>query len=129
MATFLEVEDLTVFEPSINLDKAEAMIDDATALALVVAPCIGTETFAQSDAVRAILRGAVLRWNEVGSGALSGQTAGPFSQTIDTRQVRKAMFWPSEITQLQGLCNLSAGVYSVTMAGPDPDPVTDPVWI
>ena len=55
-------------------------------------------------AVRAILRGAVIRWNDSGSGALQAQTAGPFGQTHDTRQERRGMFWPSEIVPLQSFC-------------------------
>jgi hypothetical protein len=93
-------------EPFAAIDavKAQAMIDDALALAAQVAPCILEDTFEQEGAARAILRGAVLRWNEAGTGALQSQTAGPFGQQIDTRQQRRGMFWPSEITQLQRLC-------------------------
>lgn len=120
MGTFLIAGDLAPFA-SIEAAKAEAMIDDAEAMALLAAPCIATEGFAHTTAVRAILRGAVLRWNDSGSGALQAQTAGPFGQTLDTRQERRGMFWPSEIVALQNLCGTTAGgVYSVSLAGPDP---------
>ena len=120
MGTFLNVNDLAPFA-TIEFAKAEAMIDDAEAMALLAAPCIATEGFAHTTAVRAILRGAVLRWNESGSGALQSQTAGIFGQTLDTRQERRGMFWPSEIVALQNLCGTTAGgVYSVSLAGPDP---------
>jgi hypothetical protein len=80
--------------------------------------------------VRAILRGAVLRWNEAGSGALSAQTAGPFGQTIDTRQERRGMFWPSEIVALQNLCSTNqGGSYSVSLAGPDATLPADLGWL
>ena len=102
-AVSLSVDDLTPFA-SINEEKAEAMIADALALAARVAPCITDEEFAYPDAAKAIIRGAILRWNEAGTGALSAQSSGPFSQTVDTRQQRRGMFWPSEITQLQELC-------------------------
>jgi hypothetical protein len=117
---FLTPEDLAPFA-TIDVAKAEAMIDDAEAMAALVAPCIDAAGFAKVEVVRAILRGAVIRWNEAGSGALQAQTAGPFGQTIDTRQERRGMFWPSEIVQLQNLCaNSQGGVYTVSLAGPDP---------
>lgn len=120
MGTFLTVADLAPFA-SIEAAKANAMIDDAEAMALLAAPCIDDVGFAYGTAVKAILRGAVLRWNDSGSGALQAQTAGPFGQTLDTRQERRGMFWPSEIVALQGLCGTTTGgVYSVSLAGPDP---------
>ena len=119
MGTFLDVTDLAAFA-SIDDAKAAAMIEDAEAMALLAAPCIAAEGFAYGSAVKAILRGAVLRWNDSGSGALQAQQAGPFGQTLDTRQERRGMFWPSEIVALQGLCGTTAGgVYSTSLAGPD----------
>jgi hypothetical protein len=102
-AVTLTPEDLTPFA-EIDEIKAQAMIDDALALAALVAPCIADEDFAYEAAAKAILRGAILRWNDAGSGALASQVAGPFGQTMDTRQERRGMFWPSEIGQLQQLC-------------------------
>ena len=119
---FLTTDDLLPFA-TIDEAKAQAMIDDAEAMAVLAAPCIAAVGFTNSAAVKAILRGAVLRWNEAGTGALQAQTAGPFGQTLDTRQERRGMFWPSEITQLQGLCS-SGSVYTTSLAGPDPVPVT-----
>lgn len=119
MGTFLNVSDLAPFA-TIDEAKAEAMIEDAEAMALLAAPCIAAEGFAYGTAVKAILRGAVLRWNDSGSGALQAQQAGPFGQTLDTRQERRGMFWPSEIVSLQSLCTDSqGGVYSTSLAGPD----------
>ena len=102
-AVTLTPEDLAPFA-DIESTKAQAMIDDAEAMAVLAAPCITSETFTNQAAVKAILRGAVLRWNDSGSGALQAQTAGPFGMQVDTRQQRRGMFWPSEITQLQELC-------------------------
>lgn len=119
MAIFLTVADLLVFSPGIDQVKAQGMIDDASALAVLAAPCIDTVTFTNLTAVKAILRGAILRWEDSGSGALSAQTAGPFGQTLDTRQQRKGMFWPSEIVLLQSLC-ASGSSYTLSLAGPDP---------
>ena len=117
-AVSLSVDDLTPFA-TIPEDKAEAMIADALALAARVAPCITDDTFEYADAAKAILRGAILRWHEAGSGALQAQSSGPFSQTIDTRQQRKGMFWPSEIEQLQDLCkgDVLEGAFAVDTVG------------
>jgi hypothetical protein len=124
MGTFLQPSDLTPFAV-IDSTKAAAMIEDAEAMAVLVAPCITADDFAFEAALKAILRGAILRWNDSGTGALSAQTAGPFGQTLDTRQQRRAMFWPSEIEQLQDLCaDIGGGVYSTSLAGPDPSPST-----
>lgn len=105
---FLDPVDLTAFNDGIDPFKAAEMIADATALAMLAAPCLGDVdnvlTAAQQAAVKAILRGAILRWNDSGTGALQAQTAGPFSQTYDTRQTRRSLFWPSEIEQLQSIC-------------------------
>lgn len=95
------------------------MIEDAVAMAARVAPCILSEDFEYPDAAKAIIRGAILRWNDAGTGAITQAGAGSFNQTIDTRQPRKSMFWPSELTDLQGLCNeKSQQAFSVTMATP-----------
>lgn len=102
------VGDLTPFAPDIDAEKAQAMIDDALALAARVAPCITSADFAYPEAARAIIRGAVLRWNESGTGAMQSQTAGPFGVQVDTRQPRRGMFWPSEIQDLASLCANSA---------------------
>lgn len=119
MGTFLDVSDLAPFA-TIDEAKAAAMIEDAEAMALLAAPCIAADGFAYGTAVKAILRGAVLRWNDSGSGALQAQQAGPFGQTLDTRQERRGMFWPSEIVSLQSLCaDSQGGVYSTSLAGPD----------
>ena len=110
--------DLAPFVPDIPEDKAEAMIADALAMAELVAPCITTDEFAHAGAAKAILRAAILRWHDSGSGAVSQQVAGPFQQTLDTRTTRKSLFWPSEIDQLQNLCKESsvARAYEVDLA-------------
>ena len=123
MGTFLDSSDLDPFA-TVDPVKADAMIEDAEAMAVLAAPCITAVGFANGAAVKAILRGAILRWNDTGSGAFQQQSAGPFGVTVDTRQERRGMFWPSEIASLQNLCATNqGGVYSVSLAGPDPDPL------
>lgn len=102
-AVTLVPADLAPFA-TIETAKAQAMIDDAMALAARVAPCIILSTFEHDAAAKAVLRGAVLRWNDSGSGAFQHKQVGPFGESYDTRQQRRGMFWPSEIKQLQELC-------------------------
>lgn len=119
----LDVADLASFA-SIPPDKASQMIEDATYTAALVAPCLApdrvfTLSTIQLGAAKAVIRGAILRWNEAGTGALSQQSAGPFQQTLDTRQQRRGMFWPSEIDQLQKICTNTAvgGAFQVDTVG------------
>lgn len=122
---FLTLEDLRPFA-NIPPDRAMAMITDAEADAAIVAPCLSLPTFAAQPrlvaALRAVLRQAVLRWHEAGSGAVQQTSIGPFSESVDTRLPRRGMFWPSEIERLQELCAQlngtgSAGGYTVDTAG------------
>lgn len=106
-AVHLTPDDLAPFAPDIDTEKAQVMIEDAIATAAVIAPCILSEDFVHEAAAKAILRAAILRWNDSGSGAVTQVSAGSFQQTIDNRNPRKSMFWPSEIVDLQKLCNIS----------------------
>lgn len=114
-AVSLTPDDLAPFA-EIAPAKATEMIADAVALAARVAPCILTEDFEHAAAAKAIIRGAILRWNEVGAGGYVQQqeTTGPFSQAVSVSTQRKGMFWPSEINDLQQLCLESGagGIFS-----------------
>lgn len=92
----------------IDLAKASAMIGDAEATAVTLVPALRTVMLDvdQLSAVRAVLRRAILRWHEQGSGAFTQEqeTAGPLSHswTADTRQkASKGIFWPSEVASLE----------------------------
>lgn len=120
--SYIDYTDLTPFA-DIDPVKASAMIDDAVAQAILVAPCLADEgelDANQQAAVKAVLRSAILRWNDSGSGAFTQQQAGPFQVTHDTRQARRSLFWPSEIDQLQKICDAvtggSGGAFSVDTA-------------
>jgi hypothetical protein len=117
---FITPTDLVPFA-TIEAVKAAAMIADAESMAILAAPCLPGLLTAPTDetpeaealrlaklaAVKAILRGAILRWDDVGSGAVqtTQEQNGPWGvqQTV-APQVRKSMFWPSELEQLQGIC-------------------------
>lgn len=114
-AVSLTTADLAPFA-DIESAKAQAMIDDTLARAARVAPCILEDAFEHAGAAKAILRSAILRWHESGGGMVQQQTAGPFSQSLDTRQPRKSLFWPSEVDELQALCRTegkSSGAFTI----------------
>jgi len=116
MGAFILAADLEPFA-TIEAVKAAAMIEDAEAQAFLVAPCLPGLTvvpdgetaeaaairLAKVAAVKSILRAAVLRWAEAGTGVVQTQVTGPFSQTVQL-QARRSMFWPVEVEQLQGIC-------------------------
>ncbi|OBC12616.1 hypothetical protein A5784_32835 [Mycobacterium sp. 852013-50091_SCH5140682] len=98
--------------------KAADMCEDALGMAELVAPCITKPEFPHRRPAKAILRGAILRWHEAGAGAAVTKTAGIYGQTVDTRQPRKGMFFPSEIDQLRKLCQSDddeGGAYSFSL--------------
>ena len=86
------------FSPSAP-DAIDATVIDGTVTWKRIAP-----TAAQLAEAKLVLLGAVKRWVEAGSGALSSQTAGPFGLQVDTRQRTGFNLWPSEITDLQAIC-------------------------
>ena len=99
---YLTPADLKPFA-SIPDEKALQMIADATATAMLEAPRLVDESDLsdlQKSQVKAVLRGAVLRWHEAGSGVVTQKTLGAAAQTIDQAK-RRSMFWESEIEQLQ----------------------------
>lgn len=124
MADLLTTADLSPFA-TIDDDKAAAMITDAVATATIAAPCLAdptTLTPLQLAAAKAVLRSAVLRWDEAGNGAISTQAMGPFSVSLDTKQQRRQMFWPSEIADLQKICKggSDGGAFSIDTAAASP---------
>lgn len=112
MAEIITIGDLPAALQS--ADMVETMVAGANAKASRVAPCLtwdGTvsdEPAPSADQLaeaKLVLIGAVKRWAEAGSGALSSQQAGPFGVTVDTRQRTGFNLWPSEITDLQAICS------------------------
>jgi hypothetical protein len=88
-------------------------------LAARIAPCIHEADFAYPDAAKAIIRGAILRWNDSGAGVRTQETVGPFSQLLDQSQNKRGRFWPSEIVDLEKLCRSSSmmsGAFTVDTA-------------
>lgn len=104
-APLLTPDDLKNFA-TIAPAKAQEMIDDAIGEAAFHAPCILDPSLdpAKRAFVKSKLRGAVLRWNEAGTGAVVTQSTMSYGQSIDTRQPRKGMFFSSEIDAFKQLC-------------------------
>lgn len=116
-AVQLTPEDIAPFAPDASVAKVQAMIDDALAWAVRVAPCILDDDFQHPDAAKAILRNAILRWIQIsdeGTTLVAGQfelrkgvTSGDAVRLAQMRS-RRSLFWPSEINDLQELCQDSA---------------------
>lgn len=111
MAEIIAVTDLPTAIQSVEM--VADMVAGANARASRVAPCLTWDgsiedqpapSADQLAEAKLVLLGAVKRWAEAGSGALQSQQAGPFGQTLDTRQRTGFNLWPSEITDLQAIC-------------------------
>jgi len=108
----ITVDDLRAYDPGIDQVKAEAMIEDATAQATLCAPCLADETTltpTQVKQFRSVLRAAILRWDSQGASGVVQTTDTALSythqETVDNRQARKGLFWPSEIDLLKAICS------------------------
>ena len=114
MADLLTPGDLLVFDPSLDADKAEALVGYVLADARLVAPCLKTTT--DSDVLtkaKGIMVRAALRWADQGTGALQQWTNvdGPFtrSASVDNRTgTSHGIFYPSEKDDLRALCPASS---------------------
>ena len=108
-AVTLTSDDLVPFA-DVAKAKADAMITDVVASAARVAPCIRDDKLDAdlAAAAKAILRGAVLRWHEAGTGTMTTVTTGSMSATMQPQQ-RRGLLWPSEVTDLEAICTQHKG--------------------
>jgi len=121
MSVVIALDDLLPFAPDLDPVKGQAMLADAVATAYLLAPCLqGPLTDEQAAAGRAIIRRAVLRWNDAGSGALASntQSAGPFTETQNFGNPYQvgSMFWKSEVEQLRKICRAAATAFHIDTA-------------
>ena len=109
----IDPAEVVAFNRELDPAIVEILIRDGLAMARRVAPCVDDDDFAYTDAAVAIIRGAVLRWAESGSGGVTSEsnTAGPFSfnQSFDNRVTRRSLFFPSELRELEALCATNRG--------------------
>lgn len=108
---YLAAQDLADRGIAIDALRVEAMIEDVEARAALVAPCLGDPdamTELQRKQVRAILADVLdRRAQNIAAGATTtSKTAGIYSEsvTVSTEVSSRALFWPSEIADLQGIC-------------------------
>lgn len=120
MAQIVDVIDFPDWTGSAEL--LQDFVDGANAKASRVAPCLDSTdpvpTDGQLAEAKLVLLGAIKRWGEAGSGALSQQVTGPFQVSVDTRQRVGYNLWPSEISALQDICkngaDSSQAAFSIT---------------
>lgn len=101
----LTPEDLLKFSDDLDSDAAADMIRTAWARALRLAPCLKEPDFEDPEGLEVlkdVLRTAILRWHDRGSGAVVQRTAGEYGETL--RSDGGALFLPQEIRDLQSLC-------------------------
>lgn len=125
MAEIITPEDLALALPDEAPERLAEVIEDALAFARIYAPCIDSVTDPKKvAALRAVLRQAIVYNIEAGSGAVTQETAGSFSRSIDTTQPRSSTFFsPSQQDALRQLCAAPGialtGAYSVRLGVPD----------
>lgn len=93
---------------TLSVAKAAILIEDTQSRAVGLVPELAGElTELQFKASRAIIRKAVLRWHQTGSGAVVQQslTTGSYSEssTLDTKQTDRAIFTQNELKELKNL--------------------------
>lgn len=106
----LLVADLQKFDDTISSAAGEDMLATAWARAIDAAPCLGDEeaeplSDVEVQIVRDVLRSAVLRWHDRGSGAHSQRTAGEYGETLRAGDTN--LFRPNEIRDLHKVCGTS----------------------
>lgn len=99
------------------------MVDDAFAAATAAAPCLNPLNLSEGQraAARGIMRRALMRWKDAGSGARTtvSDSRGPLShsETIDTRPQFSSggIFWRSEKAELRSICQASGSTPRAAM--------------
>lgn len=100
-------------------ERVTELLVDATALAVLAAPCLASPNFpeAKAAAARAIVAQAVMRAMRAGGGEVQTQSAGPFSVTLDTRtRDGWAVLTRIDRDQLAALCPRRGPVRSILLS-------------
>lgn len=101
--------DLQKFDATLDQAQADDMIATAWARAGQAAPCLkdaGDDTLDAEDLeiVKDVLRSAILRWVERGSGAVVSRSAGEYGETLARIDDSGNLFRPGEIRDLKQVC-------------------------
>lgn len=103
----LEWDEVRPLVPNVSDERGQILVEDVLARAVGLVPALGDKlTDAQIAVAKAVIRKAVARWADSGSGGVTtkSQTAGPF-QTSETFEARgdRPLFYDSEIDELRNL--------------------------
>lgn len=115
MAVSIDTATLLALCPHLDPATAAVMIQGAVARAAQIAPCILADDFTKDDAAVGIILDALVRRSEGGSGSVTQQAAGPFSQSVDTRSLVN-LFTAQERADLAALCPRSKTAYTLNTA-------------
>ena len=103
----LEWDEVRPLVPNVSDERGQILVEDVLARALGLVPELGDKlTDTQIAVAKAVIRKAVARWADSGSGGVTtkSQTAGPY-QTSETYEARgdRPLFYDSEIDELRSL--------------------------
>lgn len=107
--------DLITLRPKLDVATASLMIQGAVARAAQIAPCILADELAQDAAARAIILDALVRRADTTGGVVTQQTAGPFSQSTDSRSASN-LFTAQERADLAALCGGGSAARTIDTA-------------
>ncbi|MFT3877143.1 MAG: hypothetical protein QM708_12080 [Propioniciclava sp.] len=103
MALVIDPEKLVTLRPELSPAMAAIMLQGAIARAARIAPCIMSDAFPYGDAATSIILDALVRRFDGGSGVVTQQTAGMFSQSTDGRASMN-LFTSQERADLAAMC-------------------------
>lgn len=118
MGQYLQPEDVFPFV-EVDLARLVILIEDAEVFATMVVPTLTEPSSISADQrrqVKTILRRAVIREADAGTGSKVQESAGPYSYTVDTRSLRGASFLTEDEEEtLRTICGVgrSNQVFSV----------------
>lgn len=132
MGLYLQPADVTPLV-EVDPDRLVILIEDAETFATMAAPPLAAPdalTEQQRAQVKTILRRAVVRESDSGTGAKVQEAAGPYSYTVDTRSTRTVSFLTDEeedaLRSLVGLGRSNTAFNTdVTPAWAEWDPIRD----
>lgn len=106
----------------VSEDQLTAMLAGLNARAVRVAPCLGgtgdtAPTDDQLAEAKLVLMSAITRWLTDGTSAVAGTVVqGPYTKTTQPQQPMRVSgyrLWPSEIADLQAICQKGVGIGTI----------------
>ncbi|WP_280507810.1 hypothetical protein [Nocardia flavorosea] len=119
--------DLLPFQPNITETMSGAMISSVWSRARKAVPQLTDPELSlgadDTELLRTVLRSAVLRWFDGGSGAVYQRGAGDFSETLRASGMG-GTFTREELSELRSLAGLEPGGASTILTYPLPEALT-----